>query len=244
MIAKQRTLPAAEAVEGHRHRDRHVDADHANLHAQREFARAIAVAREQRYAIAEFVFVHQVHRRFEIRHAGDRQYRSENFFLVNGHVRFDLVEQAAAEEEPVLVSLDLVTAAVDDQLCAFLDAEVHITAHLVEVLLRDQRTHFRGFTGAGVDFQGLGAFGKFLDQLVGDITHGHRNRDRHAALARGTISRTDQRVHGLIEVGIGHHDQMILRAAERLHAFATRRAGAINVFRNRRRADKADRGDS
>src|ERR1700738_3915902 len=51
-LAEQRALPAAEAVEGHRHRDRHVDADHADLDAVGEFARGIAVAREDRRAVA------------------------------------------------------------------------------------------------------------------------------------------------------------------------------------------------
>src|SRR5579884_2737236 len=32
-ITEARALPAAEGVVGHRHRDRHVDTDHADLHA-------------------------------------------------------------------------------------------------------------------------------------------------------------------------------------------------------------------
>jgi hypothetical protein len=38
-VAEQALLPAAEAVPGHRHRDRHVDAHHAHLHPAGELAR-------------------------------------------------------------------------------------------------------------------------------------------------------------------------------------------------------------
>ena len=37
-VAKQALLPATKAVPGHGHRNRHVDAHHAHLHAAAEFA--------------------------------------------------------------------------------------------------------------------------------------------------------------------------------------------------------------
>jgi malonate-semialdehyde dehydrogenase (acetylating)/methylmalonate-semialdehyde dehydrogenase len=43
-IAEQRILPAAERVERERHRDRHIDADHAGLYAGGEIASGVAVA--------------------------------------------------------------------------------------------------------------------------------------------------------------------------------------------------------
>src|SRR5438128_10498944 len=43
-VAETRLLPAAEGVVCNRHRDRHVDADHADVDAGREIARGIAVA--------------------------------------------------------------------------------------------------------------------------------------------------------------------------------------------------------
>jgi hypothetical protein len=61
-VAEQALLPAAEAVPGHRHRDRHVDADHAHLHAAGELARDAAVAGEAGHAVAELVVVDQLQR--------------------------------------------------------------------------------------------------------------------------------------------------------------------------------------
>src|SRR5690606_27420764 len=55
--AEQRALPAAEAVKGHRHRDRDVDADHAGLDAPRVFACRSAAAGEHRGAVAVLVAV-------------------------------------------------------------------------------------------------------------------------------------------------------------------------------------------
>src|SRR4029450_13623369 len=45
MVAEERRLPAAEAVERDRDGNGHVDADHADLHALNEIARRVAVAR-------------------------------------------------------------------------------------------------------------------------------------------------------------------------------------------------------
>src|ERR1700749_3092308 len=49
-VAECRALPAAEGVIGERHRNRDVDADHADIDIRREVARRIAVAREDRDA--------------------------------------------------------------------------------------------------------------------------------------------------------------------------------------------------
>src|SRR5512139_4014311 len=45
-IAEAGLLPAAERVVGDRHRDRHVDADHADIYFGSEVARGVAVAGE------------------------------------------------------------------------------------------------------------------------------------------------------------------------------------------------------
>ncbi len=72
----------------------------------------------------------------EIGRAHDRQHRAEDLLLVDAHLGLDVVEQAAAEEEAVLVALQFEAAAVDDELGAFLDAEIDIGAHLLEMLRR------------------------------------------------------------------------------------------------------------
>src|SRR4051812_16573200 len=62
VVAEHRGLPAAEAVIGDRHRDRHVDADHADLDVAGEGAGSVAVAGEDRRAVAVGMVVHQLDR--------------------------------------------------------------------------------------------------------------------------------------------------------------------------------------
>src|SRR5271156_1647694 len=60
MVAKERALPPAKAVEGHRYRDRNVDANHAHLHLVGKGARSVSVAGKDASAVAVLVIVHQV----------------------------------------------------------------------------------------------------------------------------------------------------------------------------------------
>ena len=65
-----------------------------------------------------------------------------------------------------------------------------------------------------------------FDDGVARLADRHRHAARHAALAGAAVGRRDERLHRLIQVGIGHDDEMVLRAAGRLHALAVRRAAS------------------
>jgi hypothetical protein len=52
---------------------------------------------------------------------------------------------------------------------------------------------------------------------VGDVADRDDDRDRHAALAGRAVAGADRGVGGHVEVGVGQHDHVVLRAAERLH---------------------------
>ena len=60
----------------------------------------------------------------------------------------------------------------------------------------------------------------FGDELVADVADRDDGRDRHAALAGRAEAGVDGGVGREIEVGVGQHDHVVLRAAERLHALA------------------------
>ena len=66
--------------------------------------------------------------------------------------------------------------------------------------------------------------GELRDQRIAGRADGDHGGDRHAALARRAVGGADQRVGGELEVGVGQHDRVVLRAAERLHALAVARA--------------------
>src|SRR3982751_2958888 len=61
-VAEAGALPAAERVVGDRHRDGHVDADHADIDPRRELARGVAVAGEDGDAVAVLVVGREAHR--------------------------------------------------------------------------------------------------------------------------------------------------------------------------------------
>src|SRR5207248_2982138 len=84
------------------------------------------------------------------------------------------------------VALQFEAAAIDDELGALLDPEIDIGAHLVEVLLRHQRTHLGLGVGAGADLQGPHPRHQPVHQLVADPADRDRHRYRHAALPGGS----------------------------------------------------------
>src|SRR5690242_9026638 len=120
VIAEQRALPAAEAVECDRYRDRHVDAHHPDLYARGEFPGCIAIAGEDGYAVAILMLVDELHCAIEIRHAHHRQHRAENLLSIDAHLRLHIVEQAAAKEEALLIPGHTAATPIHHQLGAFL----------------------------------------------------------------------------------------------------------------------------
>src|SRR3546814_1659125 len=93
MVAKQGALPAAEGMEGHRHGDRHVDAHHAGPHPAEKGLRRIAVAGEERGAVAELMGVDEAKRLVEALGAHDREHRPEYLLAVDAHLGSHLVKQ-------------------------------------------------------------------------------------------------------------------------------------------------------
>src|SRR5215813_9401614 len=96
-IAEARLLPAAESVVGDRHRDWHVDADHADIDLRGKVACGVAVTGEDRDTVAVVVLRWQRQRLLVVVRTHHRQHWPKNLFLVDPHVLGDVVEQAAAQ---------------------------------------------------------------------------------------------------------------------------------------------------
>jgi hypothetical protein len=90
------------------------------------------------------------------------------------------------------------------------------------------------------DSQCASPFSKARNDLVCYFADQHGNGDGHATLAGRAICRTDQRIDGLIEVRVRHHDHVVLGATERLHALAAPGAFLIDMPGHCGRADEAD----
>src|SRR3569833_2384962 len=100
-VAEQRRLPAAEGVIGHRHRDRHVHADHADLDLVLEPARGAAVVGEDRGAVPVRVAGDDPHAVVVGGRADDRQHGTEDLVPVAVHFGRDMVEHGGPEPEAV-----------------------------------------------------------------------------------------------------------------------------------------------
>jgi hypothetical protein len=99
-VAEQRRLPAAERVVRHRHRDRHVDADHADLDLVLELAGGAAVVGEQRHAVGVGVAVDQRDRLIVRVDARDAEHRAEDLVLVDRHRRLTLSNRHGPRKKP------------------------------------------------------------------------------------------------------------------------------------------------
>ena len=71
----------------------------------------------------------------------------------------------------------------------------------------------------------------FHQPVGGILADGHRNRNRHAALAGRAVTGTDQRIDRLIQVGVRHDDHVVFGAAKTLNALCRRRSRANRHIR-------------
>jgi hypothetical protein len=218
----------------------HVDADHADLDLVLEAPGGAAVVGEDRRAVAVLVGVDQ-RERLVVRTPRARPTApAEDLVGVEGHVRGDVVEQGRADEEAVAVRVREHAATVDDQRGTCGLAGVDVAGHPVSGGGGDQRPHVAA-APAVARTQAERALGDPVDEVVGDAPDRDNGGDRHAALARGAVPGVHGRVGGQVQVGVGQHDHVVLRAAQGLHPLAVRGAGLVDVAGDRRRADEGHR---
>ena len=176
MITEHRCLPAAKAVIGHRHRNRHIHPDHADIHLADKIARGIAIAGEDRGAIAIFMVDHQLACLFIALRTQHRQHRTENLVTIDRHVRGHLVEQRAADEKPVLIALQPQTAAIHHDIGAILFALVDIAFDPCLGLGGDDRTHLDARLVILADFQCPHLWGQLFDKAVSRVITNRQHR--------------------------------------------------------------------
>ena len=171
---------------GNRYRQRHVDADHADLDVITEVAGGFAITGVDAGAVAVFVIIDQLHGGFHRIGAHDQQHRAEDLFLVAGHLRGDAIDQGAADEEAVLAAFDLRIAAIDHHRRALLLGAVDVADHLVTMGRGDQRAEIIALVAVDADLEAFHLLLHLRDQLVGGvIAHGHRDGQCHATLTGG-----------------------------------------------------------
>ncbi len=216
---------------GDRDRDRHVDPDHADIDAGSEFARRVAIAGEDCDAVAILVLAGEGEGLFKVLGAHDLQHGAEDLVVIAGHVRGDPVEQRRAEEVAFLMPLHGKAAAVDDELAAFIDRGLDPAFDIGLVHRGDDRAVLGIGIGRNADLECLDCGDQLgLEPLSSVFADWHHHRQRHAAFASRTESRAAQIADDLVQIGIGHHDPVVLRAAHCLDPLARRDTARIDVL--------------
>ena len=239
-IAEERFVPAGEREPGHRRRHADVDADHSGVEVPLELPGRPTAAGENAGSVAVLAVAAQFERVFECCRANDGEDRAEDFFLRQSHAGLHLIDDARAEQKSVLRQITL--TAIECHIRAFLSGDVEIRSDFLPMLGRNNRAHVDIRAAIGrTDFHFRADIDQTIDERVADFSDRHGETAGHAAFAgaaeRGRLNGFDC----LIQIGIGHDDEMVLRAAGGLHSLAVRRAGGVNVLGNCGAADKRNR---
>ena len=108
-------------------------------------------------------------------------------------------------------------------------------------MLRDQRAHLHRGVRSRPHAEGPHPGREPVDQGVGHVADHDRHRDGHAARAGRPVGGADQGVGRGVEICVGHHHQVVLRAAERLHPLSGRARRPVDPLRHRGGANEAHR---
>ena len=154
--------------------------------------------------------------------------------------RGNVVENRGLHEVAGFVFRNLRVAAVEQNLCALLFAESDQRFDALFALRRDHRAHLHAFFEAVADFEFRSGVGDGIAEGFLRFADRDRDGDGEAALAgasEGAVA-DDLRGHG--HVGVGKNDDVILRSALALRAFAVGGGARVNVFCDGRRSDETD----
>ena len=139
--------------------------------------------------------------------------------------------------------MTLSAAAVESELGAFADALLDVAEHALAMLRANHRAHRHARLEAVADLQRPGRFNQQLAGRLVRLADRQQHAARQTALAGTPVERLGDHRHAAREIRVRHDDDEVLRAAQRLHAFAGLRAALIDEPRHRRGSDERDRAN-
>ncbi len=239
-IAEERFVPAGEGEPGHRSGHADVDADHAGVEVPLELPGGVAGAGEDAGAVAVFAVAAHGEGIVEVLRAHDGEDRAEDFFLRQPHAGLHLIDDAGAEQEAVFGKIRLrpSRATLAPSLAATSRYEATFSRCCAEMTGPMSTAPPES---VGPTFIALPTFTRPSTSGIGNAADGHGQTAGHAAFAGTAEGRSLNGFDSLIEIGVGHDDEVVFRAAGGLHALAVARAGFVNVLGDVGRADEGDR---
>ena len=234
---------AGEREGGERHRDAHVDADHAGMAAAGELAGVVAGAGVDAGTVREGVGVHHGDALLEVGDPLDRRDRAEDLVGAGPVVGADVVEDRRTHPVATLVTVDGDLAAVEHERAALIDAPLDAGGNEVAVLGRDDRAEL-ALRQVGRAEPQLGSHaGQHLHDLVSDGVLDAHDGQGHTALPRAAEGGVDDAGHRTLEDGVLEDQCVVLGLGERLHALTCTRRGLVDVLAHGGGADEGDAPD-
>src|SRR5215469_6099991 len=147
---------------------------------------------------------------FEVLARDNRNYRSEDFFLRDAHLRVDIDKHRGLHEESIRILALFQAVAARHHLGAVILADFDVLEIGVELILVDGGAHIDALVEAVANLQRLGARNIALHEFaVHALLHDDAAGGR-APLTRRPEATPDTAFNGKIEIGIVQHDHRIL----------------------------------
>ncbi|MNC34527.1 hypothetical protein D3C75_829640 [compost metagenome] len=231
-VSIERFLVAGEGEKGHRCRHAEIHAQHSRIDLFPELTDRPGAVCIQAGTIGKRRTVRDLNRFGEILDTYDRQQRSKNLILPDGHTRLYTVEDGRAQEV-TFAGRRAVLPAVAHQLRLFRESRFNIGNRPFLIRLADNRTQEDTVLLAVPDFKSISRLYQAVYQFISDRLMHNDYGAGHAALARRAESRSDNILHRIIKVSVRKHNRMILGSGQSLHPLAAGRPLLIYIFRHR-----------
>ena len=201
-----------------------------------ELACGVAIFGEDGGAVAPFVRVNEIDSILKGLASDDLHDWSEDFLFVAVDTLTHVINDGWSNEVSIGIALDLHTATIEEHLAVLLtigNQALNFGQMLSVLKGSDVR-----IVPAGADRQSF----RLLDDLrdpLSRVTHQNDHREGHAPLASRAEAGTDHTIDGVILVGVGHHNAVVLRTHVHLCALTVSAGSSVDVLTSFVCANKA-----
>ena len=151
-----------------------------------------------------------------------------------------MIENGMSDVVAVLIAFHLDIAAVQHQLCAFLNALLDPVQNELLVSLGAHRSEVRGGIIGGTDLLLLAQTYDFSDQFIRNAFLGHHNGQSHAAFTGAAEGGVHDTGRGAGDRGVRQDQRMVLGFAQALYTLAVCSGGGIDMLADGSGPDKGN----
>src|SRR5262245_25776913 len=158
------------------------------------------------------------------------QHGPKDFLVSHCHRGVDVAQDGRAKKESLALH---VSSAIYEERASLGDPLVDIVGYPVPMLGTDERPHIHSCLVPWPHYQFASLLTQRVQEHPGSVPDGHRDTAGQAALACITKGRAEDRWDCRRKIGVGHHDDVVLSAAQRLHTLPMAGGLLIDLARHR-----------